>query len=454
MRFRRWVVFTFAVHVGVIVLDKGAGFILWKILEDQPRLKGAADLLTTLPFVMMAIANLGLAASSVFFLRKNRFEVKQVAETGAFVALVWGGLIAGLAILASQYLLPLIAPDWNFSLKYVVPICLCVPFLLTTSYFNSIQLAVEKIRDYNLVHLIASLLFLPLFLLLLFGFGKHVTVSIAEARLIGAVLITALTLWMLRGVARWRPRLHWPFLRVGLSYGWRANVTSVLTYLNHRADLFLVGFLYDAAGNDPLAEVAFYSWAVSFAELVWHFPEGMRDLFFSKVAGSSQRRAREITPALCRLCLWFGAVGSVIIYVSVNPVMQLVSPSEWALRWREPVMAALLVLFPGTVAFIVAKVLQADLAARGHLTQCIRACSIVSVIMIGLDWWLIPVHGALGAAYASSAAYLASAAYSLFAYRRAGGGGYLDCLVIRPSDASYVSDLLSAVIEKIRGGKS
>lgn len=453
MKFSRWVVFTFAVHLAVIVLDKGAGFILWKILEDQPQLKGAADLLTTLPFVMMALANLGLAASSVFFLRKNRFEVKQVSETGAFVALVWGGTVATAAILISQFVLPLIEPSWDFSLKYAVPICLCVPFLLTTSYFNSIQLAIGKIRDYNLVHLVASLVFLPLFLLLLWGFGKHVTVSIAGARLIAAVLITILTLWMLRGLTRWRPRMHWSYFRVGLAYGWRANITSVLTYLNHRADLFLVGFLYGATPEVSLAQVAFYSWAVSFAELVWHFPEGMRDLFFSKVAGSSQEKAREITPVLCRLCLWFGAVAGVIIYFAVDPVMQLVSPTQWAITWRDPVVDALLVLLPGTVAFIVAKVLQADLAARGHLNQCITACSMVSVIMIGLDWWLIPAHGALGAAYASTVAYIASAIYSTVAYRRAGGGGFLECLVIRPSDAKYVINVISAVTEKLRGVK-
>ena len=137
MRFRRWVVFTFAVHIAVIVLDKGGGLILLKILEDHPDIKGATDLLTTLPFVLMAVANLGLAASSVFLLRKKRFEVREVAETNSMVALIWGGTVAVTALLVSQFVLPLIQPEWDYNLAYVVPICLCVPFLLTTSYFNS-----------------------------------------------------------------------------------------------------------------------------------------------------------------------------------------------------------------------------------------------------------------------------------------------------------------------------
>lgn len=44
-----------------------------------------------------------------------------------------------------------------------------VPILLTTSYFNSIQLATGRIRDFNLVHLCTSLPFLPLYLLLFLG---------------------------------------------------------------------------------------------------------------------------------------------------------------------------------------------------------------------------------------------------------------------------------------------
>ena len=71
MRFRRWVVFTFAVHVLIILLDKGSGFVLYKILEGQPEVKGATDMLTIVPFIMMAVANLGLATSSVFFLRRR-----------------------------------------------------------------------------------------------------------------------------------------------------------------------------------------------------------------------------------------------------------------------------------------------------------------------------------------------------------------------------------------------
>jgi O-antigen/teichoic acid export membrane protein len=464
MNFRRWVVFTFAVHVLVILLDKGAGLILFKLLEDRPELKGAADLLTTLPFIMMAVANLGLATSSVYFLRRRDFTVEAVSRTTAMVALVWGGAVAVLAIVASQTVLPLVKSNWSYDLAYVVPICLCVPLLLTTSYFNSVQLAVERIRDYNLVHLLASVSFLPLFLLAYWWLDGNVTEGVALGRLASAALVTVATLWMLRSIARWRPRIDWTFLRAGLRYGWKANLTSVLTYLNHRIDLFLVPFLFltgaaAVAGLTPLElrdlqlrEAAFYSLAVTFAELVWHFPEAMRDLFFSKVAGSSHAEARWMTPALTRLCLTAALIGAVFIYLAVDPAMALLSPSDWSSTWSGTVVPAMLLLIPGTVAFTVAKILQNDLAARGHLNHCLVACLLVLTTMLALDWLWIPQDGALGAARASSVAYVAASVYTLIAYRASGGATIRECLVVRAADWRYVTGVFAAVWSKIRGG--
>ena len=462
MRFARWVVFTFAIHVIVIFMDKGAGLVLYAITAENPQDKGAADLLTILPFIMMSVANLGLATASVYFLRRKEYTLEQVAETTSLVALIWGTLVAVLAILASQFVLPLIQPNWDFSLWYVIPICACVPFLLTTSYYNSIQLAADRVRDYNLVHLVASAVFLPVFFGLYFVVDSGVTNGIAFGRLLTAAVVTMVTLWMLRGIARWRPRMHWDFFKSGVTYGWKANLTSVLTYLNHRVDLYFLGFLYipKITGVGPqvlkdlqLEQVAFYSMAVTFAELVWHFPEATRDLFFSKVAGSTHEQARAFTPILCRLCLTAAGVGAVVVYFIVDPVMTcvdwVVQKDAWGAKWSEQVGGCMQALIPGTVAFTVAKILQNDLAARGHLNHCLVACCVVLVTMISLDIALVPSHGAFGAAVASSVAYGASAVYTLFAYWSAGGTNPSQCLLIRRSDWSYARQVIAAVREKI-----
>ncbi len=455
MNFRRWVVFTFAIHLLVIVIDKGAGFVLYKITEDNPGLKGAADMLTTLPFIMMSVANLGLATSLVYHVRKKNYDVQRVAEATSMVALIWGGLVALIAFPTIWFVVPLLQPEWELDLWLVLPLCLCVPLLLLCSYFNSIQLATDRVRDYNLLHLVGSVTFLPLFLLV-FWFTGRVTEGIAIARLGTAGLLAILVVVMLRRIVKLRPRFHWDFIKDGVAFGWRANITSVLTYLNLRINIFLIPLFFIVQGGHDgqqmqavaMAQVGFYSLALTFAELVWHFPEATRDLFFSRLAGSTHEEARRLTPVLARLCLVVSVVGGLCIYPVVSPMMSLIS-DHWGPLWSGPVLESLLYLLPGTVAFTVAKIIQNDLAARGHLTDCIKACSIVTVSILVADLVFVPERGAAGAAIATSIGYLASSLFCLFIYWRRTGVGCLEVLIVRRSDWRYAQMIISAVLDKV-----
>ncbi len=468
MNFRRWVVFSFAMHVLVVLLDKGAGIVLSLLLAENPDYKGVADLLTTLPFILMAVANLGLATSLVYFVRRGKHSVQAVAETTGFVAIVWGTFVALAGIGLVLWLVPLLKPEWTVRPSIVWPVCACVPFLLLSSYYNSIQLATERVRDYNLVHVLSSAAFLPSFLLFFWlgGGGPAAADGVAYGRLSVSILIACVVVWMLRSTVRLRPRLHREFLRDGLAFGWKANITSVLTYLNHRLDLILLPVLFvplllagDDAAKAIKAEIAFYSLAVTLAELVWHFPEALRDLFFSKVAGETHERAKVVTPVLARMCFAVAILGTLLVAVGMGPlfaVLDLVyeawrgKPAVFTTNWLPSVWPAYLWLAPGTACFTLAKILQNDLAARGHLPACIGAGTIAFCTMIGLDVLWIPAQGAIGAAKASSVAYFASAAFTLWAYSRRGGARALECVWPRRGDGVYVREIGAAVWRKLR----
>lgn len=508
MDFRRWVVFTFFIHVLVVVVDKGGGLILYLLTANQADQHGKSGIIASLPFVLMAVANLGLATSLVFYLRKRVYTAQQAFSTTLTVALIWGGFVGFLALAVSLWLLPAINPTWEFDPWLIVPFCVVVPILLIVSYGNSIQLAVERVRAYGAVHLITSLSFLPAFFLVFFWLGGKVEdgdvpMAVAWGRLLSTVVIAVVVIWLVSHVVRLRLGIHRPFLRDGLRFGWKANLTSTLTYLNHRIDLIILGALFvptlaevdvlfgprqepqdtllrwnESVNPMPetmredyyqrsvlktkavLAEVGFYGMAVTWAELVWHFPEAMRDLFFSKVAGSTSAEARRMTPVLTRLGLTVSLVAGVAVVFLVDPVMETITwiagkeNDPWRRIWSEPVGVALILLTPGTVAYTVSKVLQADLAARGHLHVCVRAQVVVLVTMIGLDILWMPTYGASGAALASTVAYIVSTMYTLWAYRRSTGTAIWTCLIMHPSDFRYVGQILNAVLAKLRWRRS
>ncbi|MCR9244611.1 MAG: polysaccharide biosynthesis C-terminal domain-containing protein [bacterium] len=481
MNFRRWVVFTFLIHVLVVAIDKGGGIILYLLCANQPDQHGGAGIIASLPFIIGAVANLGFATALVYFVRRGQFSAQTCFQTAMSVAAVWGSFVAGLAAVVTLYALPWLRDDWLFDPWLVAPFCLVVPLLLVSSYANSTQLATDRVKDYGLVHLVTSLAFLPAFFVLFFWLGGdvsagHVPMAVAWGRLISTAIVALLALWLVRKVVKVRLGLDREFLREGILYGWKANLTSTLTYLNHRIDLLVVGALFvpaaaltatlvgaaklEATAKLVLEQVAFYSMAVTWAELVWHFPEAMRDLFFSKVAGSSHEQARRLTPVLSRLGLLLSVVGAVGIVFVIDPVMGTItylakgSSDVWYADWSPAVTTALWVLVPGTAAYTVSKVLQADLAARNHLQTCVNAQVIVLVTMLGLDFVFVPEYGAVGAAAASTIAYVLSTFYSLWVYGRQTGVRLDECLVVRGADFRYVAEIVSAVLGKLRRKRS
>lgn len=476
MNFRRWVVFTFLVHLSVVAIDKGGGLVLYLLTASLPAQHGAAGIAATLPFVVGAIANLGLATALVYFVRRGRYSPQVCFETSMAVALGWGGFVGAAAAFVTLFVLPRIDAGWTFEPWVVVPICLSVPLLLVASYANSTQLATERIRDYGVVHLVTSLAFLPAFFACFVLFGSdvsqaHVPLGVAWGRLLSTAVVVVVTLWLVRRVVALRVRVHRKYLGEALRFGWKANLTSTLGYLNHRLDLPVLyalafvaardsGSATDAAEQAAFTQVAFYSMAVTWAELVWHFPEAMRDLFFSKVAGSTHAQARMLTPVLTRLGLVISLLGALLIVLLVDPVMGWITiaakgdDGTWFASWSEPVGNALLVLVPGTVAFTVSKVLQADLGARDQLQVCVNAQLVVFVVMLVLDYLWIPSHGALGAAMASTTSYLAGTAYTLAAYCRRTAIPLWQCLFVQRSDFRYIRDIGAAVVAKLRSKRA
>lgn len=472
MNFRRWVVFTFLIHALVVVVDKGGGLILYLLCANVPDQHGKSGVAASLPFILGAVANLGLATALVYFVRRGRFTAQVCFETTMGVAVVWGGFVGLLAFAITKYVLPVIDPELAVDPMIAVPICAAVPLLLVSSYANSTQLATDRIKDYGLVHLATSIAFLPAFFAFFFWFGgdvlkDHVPLGVAWGRVASTLLIAALALWLVRKVVVLRVRIDRDFLRAGLRYGWKANLTSTLTYLNHRLDLPVLGAVYWAAmrtqGHDEetcgrlaFEQVAFYSMSVTWAELVWHFPEAMRDLFFSRVAGSSHEQARMLTPVLSRLGLAISLVGALAIVVLIDPVMGTIttiakgSDTVWFAEWSPTVRSSLLLLVPGTVAFTVSKILQADLGARDRLQTCVNAQLLVLVAMLALDVVLIPAHGALGAAIASTSAYVLSTVYTCWAYGRQTGTPIWRFVIVHLRDFRYIGDIVSAVVSKVK----
>ena len=457
MRFRSAFLLTLCFNATIVLVDKGAGLLIYWIMKDAPDKKGAYDLITILPILLMTLANQGLASSVVYFTRRGEIDVRTAGETTGTIALL-SGLAVGLLTLLVLGLWQLLDPDAPIpSVGYILPILVTVPFLLTISYRNSLQLVLGRIRSYNLIHLLPSLLFLPSFLLAYFLFSeREPVISGILARLIPAIIVAGVIIWLMRGHISFRLNIDWSFYKRALGYGWRANVNSTLTYLNHRIDLFwmfpILTVLAGKSRDEALAMVALYGLAVTLAELIWHVPDALRDLLFSKVAGLPKREARAFTPVVCRNALFVCIVAGGALFAIHDFGFSLFFGASWAEKWAPDVTPAFAILLVGTAAFTVAKIIQSDLAARGQLNACIGLGSIVLVSMTILDLFLVPAYGPVGAALGSSIAYVLSAIASVVVYVRGARVRISQLLFPHAADWEHYTGILQSLKARL-GGK-
>jgi hypothetical protein len=449
VRFRSAFLLTLCFNALIVVVEKGAGFVILWILKDSPDAKGAYDLITILPILLMTLANQGLATSLVYFTRRGEFDVRTAGETTGTIALI-SGVVVGFLTLAVLW-------TWSHSRRtprsrrctLVVPILLTVPFLLITSYRNSAQLVLGHIRAYNVLHLLPSLLFLPAFLLSYFVLSdrEHIFAGV-WARFFPAFVVAGVAIWLMRKHIGFRPRLNGGLLSRALGYGWRANVNSTLTWLNHRIDLFLMLPLLISIGGlsakEAAAQVAFYSLRCHArrADLV---RAGCAERpALQQGRGPTQARSAGLHSGglpqrAARLrARWWGAVRGArlrVRHLSWRRLGALVRGRDAVFRdparWHGCLHAR--------------QDHPADLAARGRINTCIGLGSIVLVSMTLLDLFLVPQLGAVGAATGSSIAYVLSAIVSVIVYVRGSRVRISQLLIPHSEDREQWRDLIQSL---------
>jgi O-antigen/teichoic acid export membrane protein len=178
-------------------------------------------------------------------------------------------------------------------------------------------------------------------------------------------------------------------------FGLRNQVGGVVGLLNLRLDFIVLGAL---AGPAP---VGIYAVASKYAELLRLPALAVTWVAYPRVASGGTdgfaTRARRAVPRLVMLGLAAGGVLALLAF----PLLPLVYGSEF----RSAVWPAAIIAL-GLVAEPAAGIGSAFLMGSGRPGLNSMLLTVGLLATVALDFLLIPRHGALGAAWASSAAYL------------------------------------------------
>jgi O-antigen/teichoic acid export membrane protein len=402
---------TLVARSALLVLSVATSAIVARWLG--PEGKGMLALALLIPGILALFLNWGVGVANVYFAGSRRLELSALAGNSlAFTILgtALGGAI--LALLVFARLLDKIAPGVPTNLVLVA--MLGLPFALASQYYGTILQGLRHIAALNLVDLGrgAATLALTTVAVALLGWGTYgAGLSSVMAAAVGAAWTAGL---LRRRGAALAPRWQRDVWRPMLSFGLRGHIGNVLQFFNYRADMFIVNYLVGPAG------VGIYSVSVAIAELLWQLPNAVGFVIFPTAAATKPSTMNAFTPRVLRITLGLTAAAAVLLAVIGRPAIEFVYSAEFATAYLP-----MLALLPGVVLLGGAKVLTNDIAGRGypHLNSASTAISLTATV--ALDLLLIPQHGVLGAALASTAAYatmfVAAVAFYLRVSQRTGG---------------------------------
>jgi len=411
---------TFTARILSLVLGIATSITIARLLG--PEGKGIYTMAALLPSLVVTFGNLGIGPATVYYVARKQYRRQEVLWNNLLLGVVIGtvGVFAGLVMIIffRQTIFPDVAPGYLFLALLMIPINIFF------SYVNYILLGTEHIKEFNLISILHAALFLIFIVIALWGLKAGVMGALAAGVISWFLVDVAVFFWARRATRGISFHINPSYIKHALTYGIKAHLGNILSFLNYRIDMFLVnGFLNPAA-------VGFYSVGVGLVEKLWLVSQAASTVLFPRVAGETdEQRRKEFTPLVARTVLWVTALGALVLVLLARWIVVLLY-SEAFLPSVQPLQA----LLAGIVALSAARVLANDIAGRGRpmLNTYTSALTLATNIALNIAW--IPRHGITGAAWASTVSYSVLFLSALFFYCRLSGNSWTKILLPQRGD--------------------
>lgn len=368
-----------------------------------PKLLGELALLRVLPALVGVLVCCGLPTAAPYFLA-NHAQVTRSRVRATLVALAVVGAVAATAcwLVLVPVLHRVFFRPWGIGVVLGAAVLVFTQLWVTIG--KSFLQGENDMRGANLAIAAEEAAFLPIYLgLLPFVQGT----ALLLGALVGADILvgTSISVRLVRhGFLRpWSS----PDTRLALGvcrYGLRGQVGGVLTLLNLRLDVAILGAL---AGP---AVLGIYAVASKYAEVLRLPGLAVTYVLYPRMAERPETDAARWAGALLPRAFVLTLLAALPLIAAV-PLLPLVYG-----RAFQAAMIPALLLIGGLLGEGVAGVVSAYLYGVGRPGVNSLAISVAVVVTVGLDILLIPHYYAVGASFASAAAYLTSSAALLVCY--------------------------------------
>ena len=372
----------------VFGLSLVAGVILARTLGPYGR--GLYALALVAPAAITLVANLGISQALTYHLARKTYRVEQLIGQAIALALILGGiaalLLVGVMAVAGRWILP------GVPMNLVIIAAASIPLAIFFYFSLSFEQGLENFFGFNALYLVNAAA-LVVFLVPLFLSRGNVTLAVTAWSL-SWIPTAAVGLFLFSRAGRLNIQLDLQVAKALLRFGIVGYLSFMTNYLNFRLDTFLVNIFANPT------QVGFYAVAVGLAEIIWYVSSAAATVLAPRVATTEAATSEITTGRVSRVVFTTSLMGALALAVIAPLLIRILFGTAFS-----PSVVAVWLLLPGIVTLSVARVLSGYLLGRNRLRVDFVASLAGLVMTVVLDLALIPGHGFVGAAIASSVAY-------------------------------------------------
>lgn len=399
MSLKRSIVFSFGAQVPAVLLSFLSGVCITRMLHEEGR--GVFSMLQADVAILSFLLSFSMPSVLVYFLAKGEHSRASVVGLAASLLVLLGAVIVATLVLVLSGVIDggILLPKRGGDVFYSVFIAVSLFLTLAQSFLAATFLGVREFRVGNRMYVLTAVVNLLVYGGMFVSSERDVPVAVAPVLLAGMLAQLVMTVvWLVHYVAfvRTRPAL-WSggsLLRPAIAFSILGYFADLLNQLNYRLDIWLLGDMRD------MGELGLYAVAVGVAQFFFMVPEPIARVLQPHLVSDDQEDLLDKFKLYSRLCVTLVLAGGTVAVL----VSEWVFPLIYGEPFR-PSAAAFRLLMPGIVFACVSKMLVLLVVRTGNIKYNVLASGAGLVITLVFDLLLIPAHGLLGAAVASSLAY-------------------------------------------------
>ena len=268
------------------------GIILARWLGPHDR--GILALVLLLPSTLVTLVKFGTARANVYTINRRKASLDKVGSNALVLAIFWGVLTAVVVWFLRDQLTTTVlrdVPDWALAFALVR-----TPMLLLDSYLFSILQATGKFKTYNVRLLLSEAVRLSMLVIALVVLDMGLLAALVIYTGVWMFNVAWLLVTMSREI-RFRLAVDWELMRETYSFGMRSYVQILAQHLLLRVSFYMVSYFLGAA------QVAFYTIALRFTELVLEIPQAIGLVLYPRLAALPEDEVHRLTAQTCRRTL-------------------------------------------------------------------------------------------------------------------------------------------------------